>query len=114
MRTIENHVESCHCWVCGGYGKVAGEVAIPDPIRGGYLQEVMVECEECEGQWREVADKGHTDCCDPCLSYATKHALEDIEMNCTYLDKVYGKIDNLIADVEEYERIVGTREKDNG
>ena len=32
-------------------------------------------------------------------------------MNCTYLDKVYGKIDNLIADVEEYERIVGTREK---
>ena len=45
----ENHVESCYCWVCGGYGKVEGEVAIPDPIRGGYLQEVMVECEECEG-----------------------------------------------------------------
>ena len=114
MRVIENHVESCHCWHCGGYGKVAGEVAIPDPIRGGYLQEVMVECEECEGSGEKWRTKATQTAVIRAFLTQTKHALEDIEMNCTYLDKVYGKIDNLIADVEEYERIVGTREKDNG
>ena len=33
----ENHVERCHCWECGGYGKKEYEQAVPDPIRGGDL-----------------------------------------------------------------------------
>jgi hypothetical protein len=33
MRTIENHVERCHCWECGGYGKKEYEQAVPDPKR---------------------------------------------------------------------------------
>ena len=35
MRTIENHVESCECWGCGGYGRVEYTKDVPDPIRGG-------------------------------------------------------------------------------
>ena len=112
MRTIENHVESCKCWECGGYGKVTGEVGVPDPIRGGELVERVYECTACQGTGEKWRTKATQTAVIRAFLTQTKHALEDIEMNCTYLDKVYGKIDNLIADVEEYERIVGTREKD--
>ena len=49
MRIIENHVERCHCWECGGYGKKEYEQAVPDPIRGGDLVGVFEECDGCEG-----------------------------------------------------------------
>ena len=99
----ENHVESCHCWHCGGYGKISY-------IFYGDIEKWM-ECPDCKDGNLYRAKLTQTTVIRAFLTQ-TKHALEDIEMNCTYLDKVYGKIDNLIADVEEYERIVGTREKD--
>jgi hypothetical protein len=39
-----------------------------------------------------------------------KNALEDIEMNSSDLDTIYSKIDDLVGDVENYERKVGTRD----
>ena len=102
---MENHVESCHCWHCGGYGKVSY-------IRGD--EEEWGHCHDCDGSGEKWRTKATQTAVIRAFLTQTKHALEDIEMNCTYLDKMYGKIDNLIADVEEYERIVGTREKDNG
>ena len=110
----ENHVERCHCWECGGYGKKEYEQAVPDYIRGGDLVGVMGECEECEGSGEKWRTKATQTAVVRAFLTQTKNALEDIEMNCSYLDKVYGKVDSLIADVEEYERIVGTREKDDG
>ena len=113
-RQIENHVESCECWGCGGYGRVEYTKDVPDPIRGGESVGVVGECEECGGSGEKWRTKATQTAVIRAFLVQTKHALEDIEMNCTYLDKVYGKIDNLIADMEEYERIVGTREKDDG
>ena len=46
---IENHVERCHCWECGGYGKKEYTEAVPDPIRGGDLVGVFDECDGCDG-----------------------------------------------------------------
>ena len=60
MRTIENHVERCHCWKCGGHGKVEGEEAVPDPIRGGDLVGVIRECYDCHG-----GGGGYQPCGDP-------------------------------------------------
>jgi hypothetical protein len=38
-----------------------------------------------------------------------KHALEDIELMDSDLDQMYTKIDQVVADVENYEKKVGTR-----
>ena len=38
-----------------------------------------------------------------------KHALEDIDLIDSDLDQIYTKIDQMVADVENYEKKVGTR-----
>jgi len=110
----ENHVESCKCWDCGGWGKVEYEEPRPDPIVGGELVGKIGHCHTCDGTGEKWRTKATQTAVIRAFLTQTKHALEDIEMNCTYLDKVYGKLDSLIADMEEYERIVGKREKDDG
>ena len=110
MRTIENHVESCKCWECGGYGKVTGEVGVPDPIRGGELVERVYECTKCYGEGELYRAKLTQTTVIRAFLTQAKHALEDIEMNSTDLDTIYGKIDDLVGDVERYERKVGTRD----
>lgn len=37
------------CPHCKGEGEYKGEVAVVDYINGGFLDEVIVECEECDG-----------------------------------------------------------------
>ena len=37
------------CPECDGYGQYLGEKAIVDYVNGGFYDEVLVECEECEG-----------------------------------------------------------------
>ena len=39
-----------------------------------------------------------------------KHAIEDIEVLDTDIDRIYGKIDDAIGDMERYETKVGTRD----
>ena len=109
MRTIENHVESCHCWQCGGYGKVEGEVAVPDPIRGGDLVERVYECTKCQGGGEMYRAKLTQTTVIRAFLKQAKNALEDIELLDTDLDKIYSKIDDAIGDIERYERKVGTR-----
>ena len=109
MRTIENHVESCHCWECGGYGKVEGEVAVPDPIRGGELQEKLYECTACYGEGERYRAKLTQTTVIRAFLTQAKNALEDIELLDTDLDAIYGKIDDAIGDIETYETKVGTR-----
>lgn len=108
-RYIESHVEACHCWVCGGYGKVEGEVAVPDPIRGGELQEKLYECTACYGEGERYRAKLTQTTVIRAFLTQAKNALEDIEMNSSDLDAIYGKIDDAIGDMERYETKVGTR-----
>jgi hypothetical protein len=110
MRTIENHVESCKCWEGGGYGKVTGEGGGPDPIRGGELVERVYECTKCYGEGELYRAKLTQTTVIRAFLTQAKHALEDIEMNSTDLDTIYSKIDDLVGDVERYERKVGTRD----
>lgn len=100
MRTIENHVESCHCWVCDGYGKVAGD-ASPDR---------MYECTACHGEGERYRAKLTQTTVIRAFLTQAKNALEYIEMNSLDLDTIYSKIDDVIGDVEQYERKVGTRD----
>ena len=109
MRVIENHVESCHCWVCGGYGKVEGEVAVPDPIRGGDLVERVYECTKCQGGGEMYRAKLTQTTVIRAFLTQAKHALEDIDLMDSDLDQIYSKIDQVVADVEHYEKKVGTR-----
>ena len=37
------------CSHCKGEGQYTGEVAVVDYQHGGFLDEVVVECEECDG-----------------------------------------------------------------
>lgn len=37
------------CPECDGFGQYLGEKAIVDYVNGGFYDEVLVECEECEG-----------------------------------------------------------------
>ena len=60
MRMIENHVERCHCWHCGGYGKVSY-------IRDGDVEAWMECCHDCDGNGELLPRKDHTDDGDPCL-----------------------------------------------
>ena len=106
----ENHVESCECWGCGGYGRVEYRKDVPDPIRGGESVGVVGECEECGGsgeRWRTKATQ--TAVIRAFLTQA-KHALEDIDLMDSDLDQIYTKIDQVVADVENYETKVGTRD----
>jgi len=106
----ENHVERCHCWECGGYGKVAGEVGVPDPIRGGELVERVYECTLCYGNGELYRAKLTQTTVLRALLTQAKHAIEDIEVLDTDIDRIYGKIDDAIGDMERYETKVGTRD----
>ncbi len=110
MRTIENHVESCECWGCGGYGRVEYTKDVPDPIRGGESVGVVGECEECGGSGERWRTKATQTAVVRAFLTQTKNALEDIEVLDTDIDRIYGKIDDAIGDMERYERKVGTRD----
>jgi len=48
------------CPACDGTGVTDVEVAVPDPIRGGYLSEELGECPLCEGrQYVEIEEEEH-------------------------------------------------------
>ena len=106
---MENHVERCHCWECGGYGKKEYEQAVPDPIRGGDLVGVFEECDGCEGVGELLRAKITQTTVIRAFLTQAKHALEDIEVLDTDIDRIYGKIDDAIGDIERYETKVGTR-----
>jgi hypothetical protein len=109
-RQIENHVESCYCWECGGWGKVEYEEPKPDPMLGGELVGKIGHCHKCDGTGElHRAKLTQTTVIRAFLTQA-KNALEDIEMNSSDLDTIYSKIDALVGDVENYERKVGTRD----
>ena len=110
MRVIENHVERCHCWECGGYGKKEYEQAVPDPIRGGDLVGVFEECDGCDGDGSLLRVKLTQTTVIRAFLTQAKHALEDIEVMDSDLDQIYTKIDQVVADVEHYETKVGTRD----
>jgi len=111
MRTIENHVEACHCWKCGGYGRAESEVRIPDPIRGGEIVERVYECTKCQGGGEVYRAKLTQTTVIRAFLAQAKNALEDIELIDSDLDLAYGRIDDVIGDIEDYERKVGTREE---
>ena len=106
---MENHVESCHCWECGGYGKKEYERAVPDPIRGGDFVGVMEECYDCHGDGELYRAKITQTTVIRAFLTQAKHALEDIDLMDSDLDQIYTKIDQVVADVEHYETKVGTR-----
>lgn len=106
---MENHVESCHCWECGGYGKKEYTEAVPDPIRGGDLVGVVRECHLCHGGGELYRAKITQTTVIRALLTQAKHALEDIDLIDCGLDLAYGRINDVIGDVENYERKVGTR-----
>ena len=102
MRTIENHVESCKCWHCGGYGKVSY-------IRDGDVED-WDRCHECDGSGELYRAKITQTTVIRAFLTQAKHALEDIELLDTDIDRIYGKIDDAIGDIERYETKVGTRD----
>ena len=102
MRKIENHVERCHCWECGGYGKVSY-------IRDGDV-EAWMQCDGCDGDGELLRAKITQTTVIRAFLTQAKHALEDIELLDTDIDHIYGKIDDAIGDIEHYERKVGTRD----
>ena len=97
---IHDHVESCHCWHCGGYGKVSyifcGDV------------EKWIECPDCKDGSLYRAKLTQTTVIRAFLTQA-KHALEDINLTSGDLDRIYTTIDGAIGDIERYETKVGTR-----
>ena len=110
MRTIENHVESCKCWDCGGWGKVEYEEPRPDPIVGGELVGKIGHCHTCDGTGElHRAKITQTTVIRAFLTQA-KNALEYIELLDADLDAIYDKIDDAIGDMERYETKVGTRD----
>ena len=97
---MENHVESCHSWHCGCYGK------------GSYRfcgVEKWMECPDCKEGDLYRAKLTQTTVIRAFLTQA-KHALEDIDLMDSDLDQIYTKIDQVFADVEHYETKVGTRD----
>tara|TARA_R100001509_G_scaffold153194_1_gene113905 strand:- start:679 stop:1008 length:330 start_codon:yes stop_codon:yes gene_type:complete len=106
---MENHIESCHCWECGGYGKKEYTEAAPDPIRGGDLVGVVEECDSCEGVGELLRAKITQTTVIRAFLTQAKNALEDIDLIDSDLDLAYGRIDDVIGDIENYERKVGTR-----
>ena len=106
---MEYHVESCHCWQCGGYGKVEGEKAVLDPIRGGEIVGTVYYCTECHGGGEVYRAKLTQTTVIRAFLTQAKNALEDIDLIDSDLDLAYGRIDDVIGDIENYERKVGTR-----
>ena len=86
----ENHVESCKCWECGGYGKITGEGLVSDPIRGGELVERVYECTLCYGRGDLYRAKLTQTTVIRAFLTQAKHA-EDIELLDTDIDRIYGK-----------------------
>ena len=41
--------EAKECEECQGQGRAVYEVAVPDYMRGGYLDEQEMECQSCNG-----------------------------------------------------------------
>ena len=118
MRMIENHVTLripacvlCHCWMMfhafNGYGKVSY-------IRDGDVEAgsgaAWMECDGCEGVGELLRAKITQTTVIRAFLTQAKHALEDIELLDTDIDRIYGKIDDAIGDIERYERKVGTRD----
>ena len=99
---MENHVESCHCWHCGGYGKISY-------IWYGDIEKWM-QCDGCDGDGELLRAKITQTTVIRAFLTQAKHALEDIEVLDTDIDHIYGKIDYAIGDIERYERKVGTRD----
>lgn len=49
--------EAVVCGECQGEGRAVYEVAVPDYMRGGYLDEQEMECQACNGDgWLRVDD----------------------------------------------------------
>ena len=110
MRTIENHVESCKCWDCGGWGKVEYEEPRPDPMLGGELVGKIGHCHTCDGTGELYRAKVTQTTVIRAFLTQAKNALEYIELLDADLDAIYGKIDDAIGDMERYETKVGTRD----
>ena len=103
MRVIENHVESCHCWHCGGYGKVSY-------IRDGDVED-WGHCHDCDGSGELYRAKITQTTVIRAFLTQAKHALEDIELQGQFeLDIAYDQLNDAIAAMEEYETKVGTRD----
>ena len=110
MRTIENHVESCKCWDCGGWGKVEYEEPRPDPMLGGELVGKIGHCHTCDGTGEKHRAKITQTTVIRAFLTQAKNALEYIELLDADLDAIYDKIDDAIGDMERYETKVGTRD----
>jgi hypothetical protein len=107
---MENHVESCKCWDCGGWGKVEYEEPRPDPIVGGELVGKIGHCHTCDGTGELYRAKVTQTTVIRAFLTQAKNALEYIELLDADLDAIYDKIDDAIGDMERYERKVGTRD----
>ena len=106
---MENHVEACKCWECGGWGKVEYEEPRPDPMMGGELVGKVGHCHTCDGTGDKYRAKITQTTVIRAFLTQAKHALEDIDLMDSDLDQIYTKIDQVVADVENYEKKVGTR-----
>jgi len=106
----ENHVEACKCWDCGGWGKVEYEEPQPDPMMGGELVGKIGHCHLCHGDGELYRAKLTQTTVVRAFLTQAKYALEDIELIDCGLDLAYGRINDVIGDVENYERKVGTRD----
>ena len=108
---VENHVESCKCWDCGGWGKVECEEPRPDPIVGGELVGKIGHCHTCDGTGNKYRAKITQTAVIRAFLTQAKHALEDIELQGQFeLDIAYDQLNDAIAAMEEYETKVGTRD----
>ena len=106
---MENHVEACKCWECGGWGKVEYEEPRPDPMMGGELVGKIGHCHACDGTGDKYRAKITQTTVIRAFLTQAKNALEDIDLIDSDLDLAYGRIDDVIGDIENYERKVGTR-----
>ena len=110
MGTIENHVEACKCWDCGGWGKVEYEEPQPDPIMGGELVGKIGHCHTCDGGGDKYRAKVTQTTVIRAFLTQAKHAIEDIALDGQFeLDIAYDQINDAIGAMEEYEERVGTR-----
>ena len=82
---MENHVESCHCWHCGGYGKVSY-------IRDGDVED-WGHCHDCDGGGELYRAKITQTTVIRAFLTQAKHALEDIDLMDSDLDQIYTKIE---------------------
>ncbi|WP_290940875.1 hypothetical protein, partial [Hyphomonas sp.] len=77
---MENHVESCHCWHCGGYGKVSY-------IRDGDVED-WGHCHDCDGSGELYRAKITQTTVIRAFLTQAKHALEDIDLMDSDLDQI--------------------------